>query len=55
MQEKICHDVLASLETTLTDPLVLEIATVFWLGHNLVLDPECPKSLKLMHRNLKEI
>ena len=38
-----------------TEPLMLEIITTFWHGEDLVLDPGCPKSLKSMYNNLREI
>ena len=52
---KSFHKILFWLETFHTDPSMLEIITVFLHGENLVLDHECPKSLKPMCNNLREI
>ena len=34
---------------------MLEIITTFWQDENLVLDPECPETLKFMYNNLRDI
>ena len=43
------------LEIVHTEPLLLEIITTFWHGENLILDPDCPQSLKSMYNTLRDI
>mmetsp|Transcript_9156 Transcript_9156/g.9268 ORF Transcript_9156/g.9268 Transcript_9156/m.9268 type:complete len:127 (-) Transcript_9156:554-934(-) len=54
-REKYFHSILAWLDTVHTDPSLLEILTSFWHGENLILDQDCPQSLKNMYTTLKDI
>ena len=54
-REKVFHKILTWLETINTESLLLEIITAFWHGENLILDKECPKSLKHIYNTLRDI
>ena len=54
-REKVFHKILTWLETINTESLLLEIITAFWHGENLILDKECPKSLKNIYNTLRDI
>ena len=52
-REKAFHKILTWLDTIHTESLLLEIITAFWHGENLILDKECPKSLKNIYTTLR--
>ena len=54
-REKSFDKILDWLETVHTEPLLLEIITAFWHGEDLILDQDCPQSLKNMYSDLQDI
>ena len=54
-REKSFHEILTWLETTDTEPLLLEIITAFWYGENLILNEDYTQPLRNIYTILCDI